>query len=95
MKPIITTMTALAVVLTSLPTAQAAMTMNKPMSLNAPKPQAVKIRPPRIRVRKQLAKPMRVQRKNDHPKKTEAGPQPEPPTRADSIYSWSYPAAAK
>lgn len=80
MKPIITTMTALAVVLTSLPSAQAAMAMNKPINMNAAKPQAFKIKPPRIHIRRQLAKPMRVERKNDRPSKTEAGPQPEPPT---------------
>jgi hypothetical protein len=81
MKPIITTMTALAVALTSLPSAQAAMAMNKPMNMNAAKPQAFKIKPPRIHVRRQLTKPMRIERKSDRPSKTEAGPQPEPPTK--------------
>lgn len=77
MKPILTTMTALAVILSSLHGTEAAMNLPP----NAPKPQIVKIKPPRIHVRRNLVKPVRVPRKNDGPSKVEAGPQPEPPTK--------------
>lgn len=78
MKPILTTMTALAVVLSSVAGADAAMNLNLPAK--PPKPQIVKIKPPQIRTPRNFVKPVRVPRRNDEPSKVEAGPQPEPPT---------------
>jgi catechol 2,3-dioxygenase-like lactoylglutathione lyase family enzyme len=77
MKPILTSMTALAVVLATFSGAEAGQMPNINIK---PKPQVLKIRPPRIHVPMRLGTAARLMRKNDQAPKDDGGPQPEPPT---------------
>lgn len=77
MKPILTSMTALAVVLATFSGAEAGQMPNINIK---PKPQVLKIRPPRIHVPMRLGTAARLKRKNDQAPKDDGGPQPEPPT---------------